>query len=266
MAFLAELNIITSDRIDLYAMGGKAAHGFFLKMVQDYDPAASEELHRSRPIKPFTLSVHAPTIRSDNKVSIPGDEQFRLRITVLDEKLESIVLASILKHLESDALQLFAGIPVRISSITDRTPVLERVSSKAILNRVIDENTINMKFITPTAFRRIQDQYLYPDPELVFGSIFRNWSIYASVELPPSDDTTFRRIRVSRYNLQTRMLKFKGFSQLGFVGTVQYNLERLSNQEKILVSALSHYANWSGVGAKTTMGMGVCRRFDRDEL
>lgn len=266
MAFLAELNIVTADRIDLYAMGGKAAHGFFLKMVQEHDPTTAEKLHRSRPIKPFTLSVHAPTVKSNNKVSIPGDEQFRLRITVLDEKLESIVLASILKHLESDALQLFAGIPVRISSITDRTPVLERVSSKAILNRVIDENTINMKFITPTAFRRIQDQYLYPDPELVFGSIFRNWSIYASVELPPSDDTTFRRIRVSRYNLQTRMLKFKGFSQLGFVGTVQYNLERLSNQEKILVSALSHYANWSGVGAKTTMGMGVCRRFDRDEL
>ena len=266
MAFLAELNIVTADRIDLYAMGGKAAHGFFLKMVQDYDPVASEELHRSRPIKPFTLSVHAPTIRSDKKVSIPEDEHFRLRITVLDEALESIVMASIFQRLESDALHLFAGIPVRLSKTEDQISILEKMSSKAILKRVVNEVTIDMKFITPTAFRRIQDQYLFPDPELVFGSIYKSWSAYANVELPSPDDSAFRRVRTGRYHLQTRMLRFKGFSQLGFVGAVQYNLERLSDQEKILVSALSHYANWSGVGAKTTMGMGVCRRFDRDEL
>jgi CRISPR-associated endoribonuclease Cas6 len=265
MALLAELNIITSDRINLYAMGGKAAHGFFLKMVQDYNPSAAEELHRSRPIKPFTLSVQAPLVRSGATVSIPEDEQFRLRITILDEALEETVFASILKRLESNTTHLFAGIPVRASAITDRTPVLERMSPGTIIERIHDEENIPVQFLTPTAFRRVQDQFLYPDPEWVFASVLEKWNAFSPVPLPQPEDDTFRRTRISRYNLRTRMLRFKGFNQLGFTGSVVYNLARLAYEEKILVSVLSHYATWSGVGAKTTMGMGVCRRVDHLE-
>lgn len=261
MPLHAELNIVTHGRIDVYAMGGKAAHGFFLEMVRRRDPDAAQRLHEPSPVKPFTLSVSAPTVRRGNVVTIPEGEMFRLRITILDDTVLEPVFHAILDALAGHEPFQFSGMPVTVQTTSDTAPVLRKIAwEKLIKDASISDDLVGLHFVSPTAFRRINDHHLYPEPDLVFGSILRKWNTYADTPLKMSSETAFSSIRVSRYRLKTQMLRFRGFNQLGFVGQSYYDLKRLSQTDKSIVSVLARFAQISGVGAKTTMGMGITRQ------
>lgn len=258
MPLKAVLHIVTDQRIDLYAMGGKAAHGFFLELLKRHDPKTADMLHHTEPVKPFTLAVRAQTFRQGDKVSIPEHQLFRLRITVLSEQLEYAVFNAIMDSLSQNEPFVFSGVPVRIESMSDTGSVLERLSWNQLMKTNNFNSDVRLNFMTPTAFRRIDTQYLFPDPEYVFGSILRKWNAYAITKLDHLTREQFRRIRISRYSLNTRMLKFKGFKQLGFTGYVRYDLSNMDPHFCDCVNILADFASWAGVGAKTTMGMGVC--------
>jgi CRISPR-associated endoribonuclease Cas6 len=55
-------------------------------------------------------------------------------------------------------------------------------------------------------------------------------------------------------------LQFDRFAQKGFVGMVTYEVKRGTPELAHIVNALADLALYAGVGYKTTMGMGQCRR------
>src|SRR5207302_11261200 len=65
---------------------------------------------------------------------------------------------------------------------------------------------------------------------------------------------------VSRYNLDTRYLPSSKFGQSGFQGNVTYEVKGIpTSPEAVWLSPLARFALFSGVGYKTTMGMGQAR-------
>jgi CRISPR-associated endoribonuclease Cas6 len=59
---------------------------------------------------------------------------------------------------------------------------------------------------------------------------------------------------VAAYELKTHALKMEGGSEIGAQGWIRYHFP-ISEQAK-LATILAHFAFFSGVGRKTSMGMG----------
>jgi len=111
---------------------------------------------------------------------------------------------------------------------------------------------IELSFLSPTSFKQSRGIQPFPLPELVFGSLLRRWNAFAPEELH------FPAVEweglVSAYELKTHALKMEGGSEIGAQGWVRY---RFPNAEQAkLATVIAHFAFFSGVGRKTSMGMG----------
>jgi len=66
---------------------------------------------------------------------------------------------------------------------------------------------------------------------------------------------------IGGHSIHTRMVDFGSYKLLGFVGNVRYLLpEDMHEILRRTINCLADYAFYAGVGYRTTMGMGVCRR------
>ena len=96
-----------------------------------------------------------------------------------------------------------------------------------------------------------------PLPELVFGSLLQRWNAFAPLTLPEEVRRYAQEcLAVSRYRLQTRMLQFGAAMSVGFVGQCQYTALVWDAYWLRAIALLAAYAFYSGVGIRTTVGMG----------
>jgi CRISPR-associated endoribonuclease Cas6 len=122
---------------------------------------------------------------------------------------------------------------------------------------------MTMHFSSPTAFSLNKRQFgLYPEPILVWGSLVRDWNSYAPDDMKMDKQLIHAAVRehiaVTACMLHTEFLHFSGYVQKGFVGHCSYHVsadEPLAAQ----LTTLASFALYSGVGSKTTMGMGQVR-------
>ena len=110
---------------------------------------------------------------------------------------------------------------------------------------------------------------LLPEPAHVFESLAKQWETFAPEHLRlAANDLTARRLAawceesliVARYALETRYLPSSKFAQAGFQGKIMYEMKGIqSSPEAAWLTPLAHFALFSGVGYKTSMGMGQAR-------
>jgi CRISPR-associated endoribonuclease Cas6 len=134
---------------------------------------------------------------------------------------------------------------------------------------------VGLEFLSPTAFSFGQRPWgkqiqVLPEPRLVFGSLARAWQAFA----PPGLGLEVRRVRayveenvvIQRLEgLETRMLHFGRYPQVGFVGRVTYRVMDKTSEAaawRRTMHALAEFSFYAGVGYKTTMGMGQCRAWE----
>src|SRR5205807_6283024 len=125
-----------------------------------------------------------------------------------------------------------------------------------------------IRFASPTAFSLGDRRFgLFPEARLVWDSLMRSWNFYAP-EVLRLDKVELRafvgkQIFVEDYHLQTETRRFPTYSQKGFVGTCTYHV-KVKDSYAPQVAALAEFARYSGIGYKTTMGMGqACRETNR---
>src|SRR5262249_96871 len=125
------------------------------------------------------------------------------------------------------------------------------------------QRTMTMHFWSPTAFSLNKRQFgLFPEPALVWGSLLRDWNSYAPDHMKMDKQVirapTDKHIAVSGCKLHSEFLRFGGYVQKGFVGQCTYHV---SADEPLAahLTTLASFALYSGVGYKTTMGMGQVR-------
>ena len=68
----------------------------------------------------------------------------------------------------------------------------------------------------------------------------------------------YDQIEVEKYNLKTQKVEFSNGGKLTtFVGDLVYNLSKVEDKKALKwFYILLNFSNWSGVGRKTTMGLG----------
>jgi CRISPR-associated endoribonuclease Cas6 len=124
---------------------------------------------------------------------------------------------------------------------------------------IVYGESISFRFVSPTGFKREGKQFFLPLPELVFGDLLRKYRRFAGE--PPSPDidadTLVARVELTRYNIRSHAAKLRKDRIIrGFCGEAEFSAQKLSQPERKLASSLASLAFFTGIGFKTTQGMG----------
>jgi CRISPR-associated endoribonuclease Cas6 len=258
---------------------GHQAQAAFLRTVRESDPALAEVLHMpNMPIRPFTVSMlqGTPPAR-DGRLHLSPEETYWLRFTALYQPIFERFMARFLKGEGRPVIRLGRAVLLikEIIATPEGHPWAGYTSWGKLVSEAKPEPEITLDFTSPTAFGFGQKEWgkkvmVLPLPETVFGSLARSWN--ATAPMPFQMDRQELREYLDEHvvvthieNLRTQMLRFRSSMQIGFVGRVTYGLMAEDKAIQTQLNALADFAFYTGVGMKTTMGMGQCRKMTNDQ-
>jgi CRISPR-associated endoribonuclease Cas6 len=242
---------------------GRLLHAMFLNLIAQFDEARSKQLHDEPHYRPFTVSsLQGAQIREEFALLRRG-QTYTCRVTLLDggelqQQFQTHVCQAhrIPVHLDNAVLSLTRVISP--PSMDSRGWINSTTWKRLVTLPPAD--IITMHFLSPTAFSMGDRAFkLFPDPTWVWGSLLRDWNRYAPACF--QIDKTFIQEAVaaaicvaSCQELHTETLRYASYIQKGFLGTCSYALQDPVSAPYL--TALAAFAPYSGVGSKTTMGMG----------
>ncbi len=261
------LELGATDTTTIPASMGHQAHALFLDLVRQVDPTLSSRLHNEPEYRSFTVSMLSGVNIRNGKAFLQMGQPYRLRVTLLDgghlwQNLSAYFLQAnpITLRLDKAEFSLMRVLSTSSADMTGWAGYADWQTLAATSSR----KAITMRFASPSAFSMGDRRFaLFPEPILLWDSLMRSWNRYAP-EVLHIDKTTMRdfvthNVTVSDYNLHTTCLHFPKYTQKGFIGTCSYSIQETSNACAPQLSALAEFARYSGVGYKTTMGMGQAR-------
>ena len=156
-----------------------------------------------------------------------------------------------------------------LKSITlDCDEVIEIVDTKQYdlsQNELLSELTntrpnryAKIKILTPAAFKSYGEYYFWPDVKLIFNSIINRFNKF-SVDFTLEDTNIINDIEenfaICDYNIRTKNFYLEGVKIKGFVGDIIFRFngpQQLVNIGNMLLK----YGEFTGIGIKTSIGMG----------
>ena len=271
------LEIMAMHDATLSTTTGHQTHALFLDLVKQTDPTLSARLHNEPHYRPFTVSPLRGGQERRTDLCIKAGHIYRLRITLLDggvlwQDLSSHFLAAAGTTLRLDDAEF-------LLHYIHTTPTSDPIGWAGYTDWITLSNTkprsnITIQFASPTAFSLSARNFaLFPEPTLLWDSLMRTWNLHAP-EVLRIEKLALRKfvqqyVKINDYTLHTVALHYPKYAQKGFVGNCTYlvkDFSRLSNGNKgeedpcvQQLAALAQFAQYAGVGYKTTMGMGQAR-------
>lgn len=260
----------------LRATQGHLAHAAFLGILKQVDPALSDAVHNMHGRKPFTISPLEGYGRGyKGQLPLRTGQEGWLRVTLLDPLLFQTFISYFLQTNNKPTIQL-ENIRFHISEIlsTPGSHKLAGYESRANLHRRWAEADagdpawlkIALRFRTPTAFSMrsapFRHMHILPDPPLVFGQLADYWDRLTGSD--SRDDVRLfcaEGVVAARYDIETHMYQYRRSKQVGFTGRVTFEI--LDKEAAGMIQHLNRLADlafYTGVGSKTTMGMGQVMR------
>jgi CRISPR-associated endoribonuclease Cas6 len=267
--------ILTPTReTSVRATMGHQAQAAFLRTVRESDSALAEVLHMpDMPIRPFTVSMLQGTPPARNgRLHLSPEATYWLRFTALYQPIFERFMARFLRGQGRPVIRLGRAVLLikEIIATPEGHPWAGYISWDKLVGEAKANPEITLDFVSPTAFSFGQKEWgkkvmVLPLPEAVFGSLARSWNATVPIALQ-IDRQELRgyldeHVVIKRMDgLRTRMLRFRRSLQIGFVGRVTYGLMAEDKAIQTQLNALADFAFYAGVGMKTTMGMGQCRK------
>lgn len=260
------LELCPIKSVAIPAQRGDQTHALFLDLVRQIDPELSGQLHDEPDYRPFTVSVLQGATVRDGKQFLQAGQVYRLRLTLLDggrlwQCLSTHFLETNTLTLRLDMAQLQL---LRVLSTPSADPTnWAGYTSWQTLAATTPRDLITLHFISPCAFSMGNRRFtLFPEPLLLWESLGRSWNRFAPEVLHMDKaalrDFVTQHVLVSDYELHTARAIFSTHTQKGFLGTCTYQLKTKEGYAPQL-AALTEFARYSGVGSKTTSGMGQAR-------
>ncbi len=156
---------------------------------------------------------------------------------------------------------------IRVESVSRRFSVgkawEERVSSLQELMTLsqahfADAERISVRLVTPAAFKQNGRYVLYPTAPMMLGNLVTKWNAL-NRDSVIDDEFALRQIEegvtIRQYRLQSARYSLKGAKIFGFTGELTLQL-RLPAPLAEVAKLLLYFANYAGIGIKSTLGMG----------
>lgn len=269
------LQLTPTAEVAVRATMGHQIHAAFLDAVHRADPDLADTLHLDDDSRrPFTVSALQGVPRARRgQVHLSPERPCWLRFTILLPPIFEQFMARFLHAGNRPTIRLGpAELLIREILVTPGSHRWAGYTSwEALREGSAPDAKVALEFVSPTAFSRGQQDWgkkfhLLPDPVSVFAdSLLEKWNTWApagleleeeSLRAYLEEDVVVRRLE----DLHTAMWRYPRHIQVGFVGRVTYGFQRDVEAIRRQLNALAGLAFYSGVGYKTTMGMGQVRR------
>lgn len=267
------LNLTPASPIPTGYLSGRHLHALFLNLVSFVDPDLGTYLHDSKINKAFTLSplqtkrYHSSkhyALEAYHAKPIPPGTPCWWRITLLDDTLFS-QLTRLWLNLNPDHPWHLGPADLFITSILGTPQSTHPWANACTYQQLYDrasetETVITLSFATATCFRQGQYDSCLPTRECVFNSLLKRWNTYSNL---PFETVNLESIYPSFVNLKTTIVPDSRSKFIGIVGEATYrSFGEVTPETLKQLNTLADYALYCGIGRKTTMGMGMTRRFN----
>lgn len=265
MPYSIVIEAISNDQKNrLTSLNGAQFQGMFLNLIQRIDPALAKELHDENALRRYSLALLSPRL---GEVREAGLTSVKLRVACLDDRIYPALLKLALSQ-EKAVLRLNKT-EFQISRLVTAPDGPDSWSGFASIDQLETvevgpgglPKTCTLQFVTPTFFRQGNRDDPMPMPEYVFGSLADRWQVVAPS--PDYDSKAFRQlirdnVTVSHFRGETVSADIGDkMRRTGFVGEVTYRPH--DGMVLAYCNILSRAAFFTGVGAKTSRGMGLVR-------
>lgn len=212
----------------------------------------------------FGGSVHQDGVTPVSQFFTSDEQKLRWTVNLLgsqsEEALSGLLAQAQQFRLEKDGLTLEVA-ERRVETIRDVDELFRRA---ALYN-----GNHSLRFHTATAFKS-QGQYLnLPTSRLIVQSLIKKWN-GCITDCPIEDvdgqgmEALAAGLRCERFSLRDWTYYLKGRPIPGFVGELRLD-NRLEGFHRQLADALLLFADFSGVGIKTALGMGGVEHWNLQE-
>jgi CRISPR-associated endoribonuclease Cas6 len=277
------IKLLSLHTVTIPRPGAQHAHGAFFDILRQVDPALATEVHAIEgkgKRKPFTLSpIQGLPANRRNGQEKAGTIHLRegwecwLRVTLLDETLFRKFIEY---FLDSPSPKGTAEIRLGdahflVSEIltTPGSHPWAGFTTLEALQKRLDEpapDSLSFEFHSPTSFKLGDHIELIPYPKLLFGNLATAWKNLSGEDMVEAiEKYAQQNLQLTPHRLERRALTLSNQPQLGSLGKVEYRL--LHPEDTPLARALNLLADlafYTGVGRKTTQGMGMTRRVETD--
>lgn len=130
-------------------------------------------------------------------------------------------------------------------------------------NAATDGNNdkLKLEFITPTAFKSSGNYIIIPTLRLIFQSLAKRFDTFFGIEHNNYEDlfnAIDNYIRITDYELSSTSFSLEGVRIPSFNGSLTLNVKAPA-EFRSYIRMLCRFAEFSGVGIKTAIGMGSIR-------
>ncbi|GAA6619742.1 CRISPR system precrRNA processing endoribonuclease RAMP protein Cas6 [Scytonema sp. NUACC26] len=182
------------------------------------------------------------------------EEFYQFSLCGLQEKVAKAI--SSLKL--GDSLE-FLGAKFNVINREDNINSYEELYTNLVANEPAAIRRFDLQFTTPTAFAQGGITLPLPIPTLMFRSWLERWNNFAPVYLGEDELITYlsNAVLLKHHKIQTRSWQLQRGYVNGFVGDV--TLQIFNRADSLLANVanlLVQYAQFTGTGIKTRLGMG----------
>lgn len=232
---------LNSDR-NYKRFNGQQVHGLLYNLLSSEEHKIADKIHDKYEIKPITASIIK---------SVPC-----LRFTFLQKEIADVFLRACLKA---------KNFPLKLGKqeinsdkviTTGNNKLSDHCKYKDMLGN--DKKNFEMKFITPTTFRKGKLNHPLPDLEAMFKSLIRKWNLFSGFEYNQEEILNYvdKYMAIKRHDIHSDIVKYKDHMQIGFVGSLEIMIFDDNIEMRKKIQSLVEFSYYAGVGYKTTMGMG----------
>ncbi len=226
----------------------------FLDRIAQVSPAMSSQLHDSQTMSPFSLS---PVMGVHTKVQ--ENQSCWVRIGILNDDLQESFVNMLEQGIWSQPIQLEQHIFQIEDILWGHQP--EHLWSgydtfESLMTATEVHNKLSLTIKTPLSFKRSDTFYPFPEPSLLFRNILTRWNAFSPE--PFSEDLDFSRITFADFNIKTRPYPLRHrATAIGCVGAIGFLFKQCPQEIAEVCHTLLRFAFYSGIGVKTTQGMGM---------
>ena len=125
---------------------------------------------------------------------------------------------------------------------------------------------VNLEFVTPTSFKSSGRYVVLPELRYIFQSMMHKYGAAIADSQLPDEDMLRQLIAcssISQYRLRSTAFPLEGVKIPSFKGEISIKINGTVAMAKY-VRLLVRFAEFSGIGIKTAIGMGGMRIVDRN--
>ena len=243
MLFRAEIPISIPESLKYSPSWGSLFHGAIMELLpSEY----VSELHQPGP-KPFAQHLFRET-----------SGQVIWYLSSLDERMTTELSAALLQRLPIDIklIQKTTTIKLEMPRKIEQTTYLELADKHFNAKPVNRQHHIRL--VTPTTFKTASQHVIFPTTDLIMNSLMQRWDANAdklTLFDPDVREHLGTHVQITDYRLHTASFSVNGSWLKGFAGQIELKVRGPEALARV-ASLLIDFGRFSGVGVKTSLGMG----------